>query len=106
MLFNASVSRLIAALMTVSFIGTAIPAIAGNKQPQKTSNSAKVTAKKQEKKAAIAQGKKDAKARKQLTGRDHQGNHDSLTKSNVRGGPKGDRHDNGVKQAGNAGGSK
>jgi hypothetical protein len=106
MLFNASVSRLIAAVMMVSCIGTAIPAIAVGKQPQKTSKSAKETAKKQQKKAEIAQGTKDSKARKDMTGRERQGNHDSLTKPNVRGGPKGDRHDNGIKQAGNAGNSK
>lgn len=55
-----------------------------------------------QKSALIAQGKQKAADRKKLTGRDHQGNHDSRTKPNVRGGAKGDRHDNGVRQAGKA----
>src|SRR5262249_42624454 len=56
--------------------------------------------KKQAKVKAAQEGKKKAKARKELTGRDHQGNHDSLTKRGKRGGAKGDRHDNGIRQAG------
>ncbi len=71
--------------------------------PQKTSKSSKESAKNQAKKKAIADGTSNAKARKILTGRDHQGNHDSLTKAGVRGGPKGDRHDNGTRQNGKAG---
>jgi hypothetical protein len=60
---------------------------------------------KQDKIKAAQAGKAKAAARKQLTGRDHQGNHDSLTKSN-KSGAKGDRHAKGVKQAGAAGTKK
>lgn len=59
--------------------------------------------KKEQKSAVRAEKHEKAKARKELTGRDHQGNHDSLTKKEVRGGAKGDRHANGVRQAGRAG---
>jgi hypothetical protein len=53
-------------------------------------------------KASIA-GAKNAAARKELTQRSNQGNHDSATKSGPAGGPKGDRHDNGIRAAGRAG---
>lgn len=53
--------------------------------------------------AQTALGREKAAARKELTGRYRQGNHDSQTKPTVRGGPKGDRHDNGVRQGGHAG---
>lgn len=56
-----------------------------------------------QKSALAAEGREKATARKALTGRDHQGNHDSLTKPEVRGGPKGDRHDHGRRQNGSAG---
>jgi hypothetical protein len=56
--------------------------------------------------ALIAEGKAKAADRKELTGRDHQGNHDSNTKNVVRGGAKGDRHDHGTTQSGKAGGRK
>lgn len=56
-----------------------------------------------QKSALAAEGREKAAERKALTGRDHQGNHDSLTKPEVRGGPKGDRHDNGRRQNGSAG---
>ena len=55
-------------------------------------------------KAAVEASRK-AKDRKEATGRDHQGNHDSLTKAGPSGGSKGDRHDHGVQQAGAAGGN-
>ena len=61
--------------------------------------------KKQDKIKAAQAGNAKAAARKQVTGRDHQGNHDSLTKPN-KSGPKGDRHANGIKQAGAAGTKK
>lgn len=51
------------------------------------------------------QAKKKAKARKQLTGRNRQGNHDSNTKPNKKG-PKGDKHAKGVRQSGSAGRKK
>ena len=69
--------------------------------PQKTSNPD--NRKKQEKEKAAKAAREKAEARKKLTGRDHQGNHDSLTKPGVRGGPSGDRHDNGTRQSGTAG---
>ncbi|EFF47328.1 conserved hypothetical protein [Xanthomonas citri pv. fuscans] len=56
-----------------------------------------------QKSALAAQGSEKGAARKALTGRDHQGNHDSRTKPEVRGGPKGDRHDHGRRQNGSAG---
>ncbi|MDC8746620.1 hypothetical protein NY751_11145 [Xanthomonas campestris] len=56
-----------------------------------------------QKSALAAEGREKAAERKALTGRDHQGNHDSRTKPEVRGGPKGDRHDNGRRQNGSAG---
>ena len=71
--------------------------------PQKTSNPD--NRKKQEKNKAAQEGREKAKARQELTGRDHQGNHDSLTKSGIRGGAKGDRHDKGTTQNGKAGSS-
>ena len=71
--------------------------------PQKTSKSSKDHEKKQTKKEAIADGKVKSEVRKDKTGRRRQGNHDSLTKPAVRGGYKGDKHDNGRRQAGSAG---
>jgi hypothetical protein len=64
----------------------------------------KKTTEKVQKAALSAKGKEDGKARKAQTGRDHQGNHDSKTKKEIRGGPKGDKHAHGVNQAGRAGG--
>lgn len=71
-------------------------------QPQQTSNQA--NKKKQDKIKAAQAGKQKAAARKAVTGRDHQGNHDSLTKPTKKG-AKGDKHMNGVKQSGAAGSS-
>ena len=68
--------------------------------PQKTSKSSKQSAKNQAKNKGIADGKKKSDARKALTGRDHQGNHDSRTKQTKR---HDDRHDHGIKVAGRAG---
>ena len=62
-------------------------------------------ASKQDKIKAAQAGKAKAAARKQLTGRDHQGNHDSLTKPN-KSGAKGDKHAKGIKQSGAAGQKK
>jgi Ni/Co efflux regulator RcnB len=62
-------------------------------------------ASKQDKIKAAQAGKAKAAARKQITGRDHQGNHDSLTKPN-KSGAKGDKHAKGIKQAGAAGKKK
>ena len=67
-------------------------------KPQKTSNPK--NRKKQEKQKDSAAGKEKAKNRKELTGRDHQGNHDSNTKETKR---HDDRHDHGIKVAGRAG---
>ena len=78
------------------------PSGSRNAQPQQTSNSA--NKKKQDKTKAAQAGKQKAAARKAVTGRDHQGNHDSLTKPTKKG-AKGDKHMNGVKQSGAAGSS-
>jgi hypothetical protein len=84
--------RLLASVLGLAMVAMiAVPAEAGNK--------------KQDKIKAAQAGKAKAAARKQVTGRDHQGNHDSLTKSN-KSGAKGDRHANGIKQAGAAGTKK
>ena len=84
--------RLFAGLLSLALVSMiAAPAEAGNK--------------KQDKIKAAQAGKAKAAARKQVTGRDHQGNHDSLTKPN-KSGSKGDRHANGIKQAGAAGTKK
>jgi len=84
--------RLFASLLGLALVVMiAAPAEAGNK--------------KQDKIKAAQAGKAKAAARKQVTGRDHQGNHDSLTKPN-KSGSKGDRHANGIKQAGAAGTKK
>jgi hypothetical protein len=91
------------ALSTTITAVTTVP-VAAN-PPQKTSNSAAVSAKKQGKIKAAKEGKAKAAARKRLTGRDHQGNHDSLTKPN-KSGAKGDKHAEGIKQAGAAGSKK
>ena len=76
------------------------------KPPQKTSNSENRT--KQNKDKARVEGTKKAEARRELTGRGARdenghrhrpGNH-SRTKPEVRGGPRGDKHANGVRQGG------
>jgi hypothetical protein len=69
-------------------------------KPQKTSTSSVNAAKKQKRKKDRAEAIGAAKNRKNLTGRDHQGNHDSATKQTKR---HDDRHDHGVKVAGRAG---
>jgi hypothetical protein len=56
----------------------------------------------EQKSAARARGREKAQDRKALTGRFHQGNHDSNTKQDKRNG-KSDTHGNGQKQAGKAG---
>jgi hypothetical protein len=68
--------------------------------PQKTSKSSVKAAKKQKQKKDRADAIDGAKNRKKLTGRDHQGNHDSATKQTKR---HDDRHDHGIKLAGRAG---
>jgi len=84
--------RLFASVLSLTMVAMiAAPAEAANK--------------KQDKIKAAQAGKAKAAARKQVTGRDHQGNHDSLTKPN-KSGAKGDRHANGIKQAGAAGKKK
>ena len=70
------------------------------------SGSASATKSKQDKIKASQAGKQKAKERKELTGRDHQGNHDSLTKTGPSGGSKSDKHANGVRQNGAAGQKK
>ncbi|CCE04717.1 exported hypothetical protein [Bradyrhizobium sp. STM 3843] len=88
-----NICRLLAAALSLTMVAmTAVPAEAAK-------------ASKQDKIKAAQAGKAKAAARKQLTGRDHQGNHDSLTKPN-KSGAKGDRHAKGVKQAGAAGKKK
>jgi hypothetical protein len=62
-------------------------------KPQETSNSSVKSAKNQAKKEGIASGKKKAKARKDLTGRDHAGNHHNP----LSGKTPNDRHQHGVK---------
>jgi hypothetical protein len=74
-------------------------------KPQRTSKSSIEAAKTQAQKKASKDGKQKAQERKELTGRNHQGNHDSLTKPN-KSGAKGDKHAHGIKQAGAAGSSK
>jgi hypothetical protein len=93
------------------FLGMAVILAAGptasHGSPNFQAPDDKKTSKKQAKINAAQEGRGKAKKRKEVTGRDHQGNHDSLTKPPVRGGTKGDRHDNGTKQNGKAGsGSK
>jgi hypothetical protein len=95
--------RVIVATSMVIFVLAPIHTVHAMPKPQKTSNSD--NKKKQEKKKAAVDGKKKAAARKELTGRDHQGNHDSLTKKSVKG-AKGDKHMKGVTQSGAAGSSK
>jgi hypothetical protein len=99
----AIVRRAIVAASVVTLFVAPTASIHAMPKPQKTSNSANRA--KQEKKNAAAEAKKKADARKELTGRDHQGNHDSLTKQTKKG-AKGDKHMNGVKQAGRAGSGK
>jgi Ni/Co efflux regulator RcnB len=85
--------RLLASVLALTMVATSVvPADAGK-------------ASKQDKIKAAQAGKAKAAARKQLTGRDHQGNHDSLTKPN-KSGAKGDKHAKGIKQAGAAGTKK
>jgi hypothetical protein len=69
-------------------------------KPQKTSTSSVNAAKKQKRKKDRAEAIGAAKNRKNLTGRNHQGNHDNATKQTKR---HDDRHDHGVKVAGRAG---
>ena len=84
--------RLLASVLSLAMVAMiAVPVEAANK--------------KQDKIKAAQAGKAKAAARKQVTGRDHQGNHDSMTKPN-KSGAKGDRHANGIKQAGAAGKKK
>jgi hypothetical protein len=88
-----NIRRLLAGVLSLTMVAmTAAPSDAGGSS-------------KQDKIKAAQAGKAKAAARKQVTGRDHQGNHDSLTKPN-KSGPKGDRHANGIKQAGAAGKKK
>jgi hypothetical protein len=88
-----NIRRLLASLLSLTMVAmTAVPVEAAKSS-------------KQDKVKAAQAGKAKATARKQVTGRDHQGNHDSLTKPN-KSGPKGDRHANGIKQAGAAGKKK
>lgn len=61
-----------------------------------------VESKKQQKTKASAAGAKAGQQRKSITGRVRQGNHDSLVKPE-KSGAKGDRHANGIRQAGTAG---
>jgi len=85
--------RLLASVLALTMMAmSVVPADAGK-------------ASKQDKIKAAQAGKAKAAARKQLTGRDHQGNHDSLTKPN-KSGAKGDKHAKGIKQAGAAGTKK
>jgi hypothetical protein len=88
-----NIRRLLASVLSLTMVAmTAVPAEAA-----KSSKQAKI-------KAAQA-GKAKAAARKQGTGGDHQGNHDSLTKPN-KSGPKGDKQAKGIEQAGAAGKKK
>ena len=97
------IRRAILGASAIAFVSVSIPAVHAMPKAQETSGS--INKKKQEKKKAAAEGKKKAAARKEITGRDHQGNHDSLTKKNAKG-AKGDRHMNGVTQSGAAGSRK
>ncbi|MGA7803507.1 hypothetical protein [Bradyrhizobium sp.] len=97
------IRRAILGASAVAFVSVSIPVVHAMPKAQETSGS--INKKKQEKKKAAAEGKKKAAARKEITGRDHQGNHDSLTKKNANG-AKGDRHMNGVTQSGAAGSRK
>jgi hypothetical protein len=99
----AIIRRAILGASLVAFVLVSIPVGHAMPKPQETSGS--TNKKKQDKKKAAAEGKKKAAARKEITGRDHQGNHDSLTKKNAKG-AKGDRHMNGVTQSGAAGSRK
>lgn len=67
---------------------------------------AKSVNKAQAKLKAAKDGSAKAGARKELTGRTRQGNHDSRTKKEISGGAKGEKHAKGVRQAGRAGKSK
>ena len=104
---SATMSRSIAAALMLTVAAASIYSAhaMGGKLPQKTSNSSVISAKNQAQKKASKDGKQKAKERQELTGRDRQGNHDSLTKPN-KSGAKGEKHANGVRQAGAAGSSK
>jgi hypothetical protein len=99
---STAVARLIAAALMFTITAASINSVHAMPKQQKTSASSIVSKKNQEKKKAAKQGKIAAKARKEITGRDHQGNHDSLTKPE-KSGPKGDKHAKGIRQAGAAG---
>lgn len=104
---STTMSRSIAAALMLTIVSASIHSAhaMGGKLPQKTSKSSTISAKNQAQKKAIKDGKQKAEERKETTGRDHQGNHDSLTKLN-KSGAKGDKHANGIRQAGAAGSSK
>lgn len=90
---TTTIRLLLASVLSLTMVAmTALPAEAAKSS-------------KQDKIKAAQAGKAKAAARKQVTGRDHQGNHDSLTKPN-KSGPKGDKHAKGIKQAGAAGKKK
>src|SRR5882672_10800053 len=91
-----------------ALVGKPVPAL--NNNAHKNCKNAKVEAAKivtVQKAAASTIGAQKGADRKALTGRDHQGNHDRLTKSIVgTGGAKGDRHMSGINKAGTAGSKK
>ena len=102
-IFNsARLSRSIAAALMLMVAAASMHSADAMPKPQATSKSSVESAKNQAKKKASRDGAEKGKARKELTGRDHQGNHDSLTKAN-KSGAKGDKHAKGIKQAGAAG---
>jgi hypothetical protein len=109
--------RILRVLLTLAALAVATAPVVESSAfadtPRKTSNPDNRN--KQAKIQAAQKGKAKARARQELTGRgardengkpQRQGNHDSLTKPEVRGGPKGDRHANGIRQAGTAGKGK
>jgi hypothetical protein len=102
---SARMARSIAAAVMLMVAAASIHAADAMPKPQATSKSSVKSAKNQAKKLASKEGAQKGKARKELTGRDHQGNHDSLTKAN-KSGAKGDKHDKGIRQAGAAGSQK
>jgi hypothetical protein len=73
------------------------------KHGQKTIKSGEKAARKKEKRMARTDAIAGGKNRKKLTGRDHQGNHDSATKQTKR---HDDRHQHGIAVAGAAGSKK
>ena len=98
----SSIRAILTVCMAVTLVLAPVHPIRAMPQPQQTSNPS--NKKKQDKIKAAQAGKQKAAARKAVTGRDHQGNHDSLTKPTKKG-AKGDKHMNGVKQSGAAGSS-